>query len=656
MKSAIHPEMISLKELARLTDEFEYQKEYNAIRQRVRRGKYLTYKKINGEGFVSINDPLIPDTIKIKFKSHPELAEGRDETQSQTQSQTLYHELSQKQTDIALARVDLLKAYLEFADRMKEEKGSILIAKHRFIELYNSKTFPILFEKLGKTTFKTLERWKTDYEKSGRDYRVLAPKYKTDRPSCVPPEQSEILIKLYLNPNKPLVSEVVRMAMDIFLMKNHKTILSAHTYRRFIERWAKEHYAHSVFYREGHHALDDKVLPFIERDYNRIEVGDIIVADGHILNFEIINPFTGKPKRMMMILFFDMKSNFPLGWEISPTENVLSIAVAFRRSVLRLGKYPKVVYLDNGRAFGAKYFNGIDFNEAGITGLFERIGTKVITAIPYHAQSKTVERFFKSFAEIERLLPTYTGTSIELQPPRLNRGEKLHTKLYDKIMHGTSLSIAQAHQAVAWWFDRYAERIQQDGHLKGLSPNEIFEAGKGPGVDKKELLYLMMSEKITTIYRNGIKILGTSYWNEALFGLRKDVIVRFDLIETDSIFVYDTNGKFICEALRVDKVHPAAGILGDENDIKLLEEQLQKKADLRKSVESDARQFLTEEIYPTMQKQLDNYNIIRIDNVDEHKTSEYTTKRKRSLIDRWSVPGENSKQKNIDITPKAAEG
>jgi len=559
------------------------------------------------------------------------------------------NELSLEQEKIAKAKAYFLKLYTEYPGNTKK----ILNAKKKFIELYNHNAFPELYKLISKVTFKTVERWKADYEKSGRDYRVLAPKYKTDRNSSVPPEQSEILIKLYLNPNKPLVSEVVRMAMDMFTMKNHKTIFSGHTYRRFIERWVTEHYAHSVFYREGQHALDDKVLPFIERDFSRIEVGDIIVADGHTLNFEIINPFTGKPKRMTLVMVIDMKSNFPLGWEISPTENVLAIAVALKRSILRLGKIPKVIYIDNGRAFCAKYFIGSDLSE--IVPLFDRLNIKTITAIPYHAQSKTVERFFKSFAEIERLLPTYTGTSIELKPPRLNRGEKLHTKLYEKMMHGTSLSLLQAHQAISFWFDLYANRIQQDGHLKGFRPQEIFEAGKGPGVDKKELTYLMMSDKITTIYRNGIKILGTSFWNEALFGMRKEVVVRFDLIETDSIFVYDTQGKFICEALRVDKVHPAAGILGNEEDVKKLEEQLQKKADLRKSVESDARQFLTEEIYPTMQKQLDNYNIIRIDKVDEEKPQN-THKRKRSLIDRWSVPGENSKQKNIDLTPKAAEG
>lgn len=640
---------ISLKELANILSPVHFQREYNNLRQKAKRGKFSTYRIINGIGYVDIKDPALPEEARIKYLSQEKNSQLEMFNRPEEQPDNL-NELPPELEKHAKAKAYLLKLYTEYS----EKEDSILKAKHKFIQLFNHEAFPDLFKTIGRITFKTVERWKADYEKSGKDYRVLAPKYKTDRPSSVPPEQSEILIKLYLNPNKPLVSEVVRMAMDMFLMKNHKTILSDHTYRRFIERWVAEHYAHSVFYREGQHALDDKVLPFIERDYNRIEVGDIIVADGHTLNFEIINPFTGKPKRMTLVLFIDMKSNFPLGWEISPTENILSIAVAFRRSVLRLGKIPKVVYIDNGRAFCAKYFIGSDLSE--IIPLFDRLNVKTITAIPYHAQSKTVERFFKSFAEIERLLPTYTGTSIELQPPRLNRGEKLHTKLYEKMMHGTSLSLSQAHQAVAWFFDRYAERIQQDGHLKGHRPVEIFESGKGPGVDKKELLYLMMSEKITTIYRNGIRILGTSYWHEALFGLRKEAVVRFDLIETDSIFVYDTQGKFLCEAVRVDKVHPAAGILGNEEDVKQLEDQLQKKADLRKSVESDARQFLTEEIYPTMQKQLDNYNIIRLDQVAAEKPAESNSKRKRSLIDRWSVPGENSKQKNIDLTPKAAEG
>jgi putative transposase len=112
---------------------------------------------------------------------------------------------------------------------------------------------------------------------------------------------------------------------------------------------------------------------------------------------------------MTLILFYDMRSNMPLGWEIMPTENTAAISSALRRAVLRLGKYPRVVYLDNGRAFKARFFKGCqDFDEAGYSGLYERMGCQTIYAWPYHGQSKTVERFFGSFVELERLCPTYS--------------------------------------------------------------------------------------------------------------------------------------------------------------------------------------------------------------------------------------------------------
>lgn len=642
MKSVavIENNLISLKQLAQLTDQYNWQRIYDAIRRRAARGKYSTYQKIKGEGYISIYDPLIPDKVKLHLTNTEPVKELDYSISAGTQN-----ELNPEQTEKALAWVDLLNLYIKFQDM---HAGKRTDAKKKFETLFNNGAFPELSKRISKkVSWKTIETHLRDYRASGNDYRSQAPGYKRDKRTCVPPEQAEILIKFALDPNQPLISEVVRKAMDLFLMKNHNVILSKQTYSRFITRWSKEHFADWVFFRKGEKALNDEVLPYLERDYDRIEVGDIIVADGHVLNFDIINPFTGKPKRMTMVLFFDMKSNFPLGWEIAPTENVLAIAVAFRRAVLMLGKIPRIVYLDNGRAFGAKYFNGVDFNECGITGLFERLGVKVITAIPYHAQSKTVERLFRTFAEIERMLPTYTGTSIQHQPPRQHRGERIHNDIHAKMTHGTSLNILQAHQAVAWWFDKYAQRIQQGGHLKGTAPIEIFNTGKGPGIDKAKLIYLMMTEEVKTIYRNGINMFGASFWNEALFGRKEEVIVKYDLIENDSIFVYDRNGNFICEAARVKKVHPAAEILGNEEDVKLLQDQLKTKAELKNSIVAPAKQFLQSEIYPTLQKQLSDYNIIRIN--ENPKLEKKQPKKKRRLIDSWETPDvDNKKRKSAE--------
>ena len=100
------------------------------------------------------------------------------------------------------------------------------------------------------------------------------------------------------------------------------------------------------------------------------------------------DPETGKATRMTLLLFFDGASNHPLGWEIMPTENTDCISAAFRRTCLVLGKFPRVVYLDNGRAFRAKFFKGCpDFEQAGFLGLYKDLGCEVIHAWPYHGQS-----------------------------------------------------------------------------------------------------------------------------------------------------------------------------------------------------------------------------------------------------------------------------
>lgn len=597
-------EYLSTKELAALLNPENPGKEYSAIKKRLQRNFYSNLKKSGKKILISINDPKVPLEVRTKYM------DGAVGAGIQKKETSLY-ELSEKQTTIALARVDLLKHYLLLK---AEENKSLIKIKKDFVKSFNLKALPALYNKLGKISFPTVERWKKNYLESGKDYRSLAPRWKPQRGSHIPPEQSKILISLALNPNRPKIAEVVRQSLEIFIARNYQNIKSAETYKRFLADWRNDNYAMWTFYREGNKALNDKCLPYIERDYDQIEVGDILVADGHVLNFEIINPFTGKPKRMTLVLFLDMKSNFPLGWEITPTENVFSIAVALRRSIIRLGKYPKIIYIDNGKAFGAKFFKGIDFDSSGITGLFERIGAEVITAWPYHAQSKTVERFFGSFAELERMIPTYTGTSIQLQPPRMNRGETLHRNLHERIFDASKIDLWTAHRAVAWWFDKYVERPQQDGHLKNTSPIELFDKGKGPGIDKKELIYLMMKEEVKTIYRNGIRMLGSYYWHEELFGLKSiNAVVRFDLIENDSIYVFDADdGSFICEAVRTDKVHPAAGILGTKDDVEKLNKQISLKRELTKNVTSEARKFLKEEIYPSQNRQLEEANILQI--------------------------------------------
>jgi len=63
---------------------------------------------------------------------------------------------------------------------------------------------------------------------------------------------------------------------------------------------------------EGMKAYHDKVEPYIERDISKIEVGDVTIADGHVLNFQVISPFTGKPMRASQVVSANVRLSVTL--------------------------------------------------------------------------------------------------------------------------------------------------------------------------------------------------------------------------------------------------------------------------------------------------------------------------------------------------------
>lgn len=491
--------------------------------------------------------------------------------------------------------------------------GDRMRAREEFELAYNSGlAWPELYKGLGQVSWKTIETWRSKTKRNGNDCFHLADRRGLHRRgTCgLSDEQTEIFLRCVLRPNKPRIAEAIRVARAVMHQKGIETDHSEATFRRWLATWKSRNYDVWVWTREGSKAWNDKCAYYIERDMSLLQVGDVIVADGHNLNFEIINPWTGKPQNhAVLILFYDMASNMPLGWEIMPTENTQAISSALRRAVLRLGKYPRVVYLDNGRAFKARFFKGSqDFDEAGFAGLYERMGCQTIHAWPYHGQSKTVERFFGTFAEMERLLPTYTGTSIADKPPRMMRGEKKHRTLHEQQFGGRCLSFAETHTLIAAWFDQYAQRPQR-GHLDGTCPAEVFEAGRGPGIDKAELTWLMMNMEIKTIHRNGITFQGQNYYHPALVGRRHRVQVRYDLQDTSSIWVLDADGGLICEAGPVEKVHPAAAQLGTSEDKEQLRRHIEFKRSQEKAASGTAVELLRTEILPEHQRQMEQLGV-----------------------------------------------
>lgn len=510
--------------------------------------------------------------------------------------------VSDKKRQAGYAKADLVRIYVQ--TMQQAPWGAKDEARCQFMASYNSGAWPHIFKQLGEiATFKTIEKWKKALErKSGPDVLVDRRGLQQRQHTVLTEEHQRILVGCALHPNRPSIAAVIRRAQASFKAQGMTPEPSDRTMRRFLKHWKSLHYSQWIYMREGEKAWNDKCAFYIERDYDLIEVGDILVADGHKLNFEVLDWETGKPARMELVLWYDMASSYPLGWEILPSESTQSIAAAFRRAIIRLGAYPKIAYLDNGRAFKSNYFVGIDLAETGISGLFQSLGVQTIFAWPYHGQSKTIERFFGTFADLERWVPSYIGTSIEKKPPRLHRNEKLHKRLY-AAAGGRPLTIEEAHTAIALWFDEYAKRPQK-GHLNGRCPEEVFLAGHGSGVDVKELDNLMLATDRRVIHRNGVQFLGNNYYDPELYGRRHPVIIRYDLQDLERVRVYRENGAFICEAKKVRKVHPAAHILGNRGDQDQLEEAIRHKREQRQEASQTARQFLEAVVIPETQERM----------------------------------------------------
>ncbi len=557
-------------------------------------------------------------------------------------------ELTSWQNRIALAWADLSRAYMIEKSRAKEAGESVIEAAEILIKGFNTgRLLPNVFALTGETSVKSTERKLKNFKDAKFDYTVLAPKWGNNRGSRkVTNDEFNNLLSFALHPNKLRVSECVRLTK--MTMKRQQTPSPSHeaTLRRALMDWKNKNYDKWVFCREGEKALNDKCLPYIERDINVLDVGDVLIADGHVLNYQIMHPFTGKPCRMSMVMWYDWASCMPVGWEIMPTENVQCVAAGLRKAIMTLGKIPKVAYLDNGKAFKAKVFTdkSIDFEDAGFYGMFARLNIETLFAWPYNAQSKVVERFFGTFSELERLMPTYSGTSIADKPAHMNRNEKLHKQMHLKKYGGWVPTIQEANNIIAGWAISYADRPHRG--IKGLCPGELLKTGQGPGVDEMELRYLMMSMEIKSVNRNGVSFMGRNYYDEALYGYKERVTVKYDFDDLSRVYVYDITGaKLICEAPVMEKVHPVARLLGTPEDLAMVKEGIRRKRAAKRSTELIAREYV--QTAPELISMPE-----RIDKLEMSDLIFEKGPKKLTQAEAEHIEAEAAKMKVLEFTPK----
>lgn len=469
-----------------------------------------------------------------------------------------------------------------------------------FLELYNSGLYlPKAYNFIGSISIGTLHRWVRAFEKH-ESTECLQPKYKWSKQgeynSILNDEMRNILLTLLLHPSKYNYGKAIKLTKEILRKRGYEELPCDLSFKRFAENFRKNNYAEWVLRREGMKAYHDKVEPYIERDISKIEVGDILVADGHVLNFQVINPFTGRPTRATLVGFLDWKSTALVGYEIMMTESTQCIASALRNSILNLGMIPKVVYQDNGKAFKSRFFQNTDFEEDLFNGVYANLNIHSVFAKPYNARAKVIERFFREFQEeFEKGMPSYIGTCIEDKPAWLKRGEKLHEEWHKKLTNNHIPTVQETIKYINGWIKFHNQNLCPNDRSKTIQ--EMLDSVQKQNINPQVLDDLMMKTECRTINRHGITFLNMHYRSEAIIGIRDKVNIRYSLFDLSKIHVYSTKGEFLCVAHRVQKVHPMARVLGTVKDMEEYKYQYQKQQQLKhRLIKQVKKTFPKEEI------------------------------------------------------------
>lgn len=505
----------------------------------------------------------------------------------------------EKSKQIALARLDIVHKWLEF----RKKSNNKLQADYDFVKLHNTSN-SYLFEILGKISRGSLHRWYSMLNGT-EDYTKLLPQYKystvREYRTVLMDEEIKIFMALLLHPNRLSIGKAIALTKYKLREQGQSFIPADITFRRYAKWFKDNNYDKWILARDGEKALSDKVEPYIKRDVSLLEVGDVLVADGHKLAFQVINPFTGKPCRATLVGFLDWKSTALAGYEIMLEENTQCIASALRNAIINLDMIPKVVYQDNGRAFRAKYFtDDKGFTELGFQGLYSKLGIETVFARPYNARAKVIERFFKEFQEgFEKLLPSYIGSSIQNKPAYMMRNEKFHKNLHTEYIPTIDATIKMLDMWLSF------KNSQPCPNAPGKTIEEVFSERKRQNIDINILDDLMLSTEVKTIQRNGIRFLNCDYFDERLYGFKCKVLIKYNLFDLASIKVYTPKGEYLCTAERVTETHPMAKLLGDVKDFEDYKQKIVRQRQLKKKTVESVKKYLETEDIKLLETQME---------------------------------------------------
>jgi hypothetical protein len=324
------------------------------------------------------------------------------------------------------------------------------------------------------------------------------------------------------------------------------------SFRRRIEADVPE--SIKILGRDGDKAYRDRCAPYITRIYDDLESNDWWVADNH--TFDVISRDGDIRHRLYLTAFFDVRSGIFTGLYVTDKPCSQATLLALRNGIIKYG-IPRNILVDNGREFLTYDVGGLGHRQKKSTKdafnpppVFERMGIKMVNALPRNARAKIIERRFLDVKNgLSKLFATYTGGNVLEKPENLK----------DAIRAGNIPDDAQFKQAVLDILEGYFNQQIYNGPVaadRGKTHQQIYNEHlhvKRTAPEEDLNLMLMRSSRPQKVGRDGVvfKIEGCKipYWTDefitAMSG--KQVYYRYDPDDLSKVRAYDLQDRFLCE-------------------------------------------------------------------------------------------------------------
>ena len=552
------------------------------VRKRIIEGKIQARKiKVNGGESYEIEIDSLPDNEQKFFLEKSEKPAKKNEIKIDTDF------------DIARVRDFNRKKAMKYAHILSECEGLKGKELEEWVEVWN-KTKPEY-----ETSYKSIMRMRLEIKESGKG-AIVGQYGKNEGWSVVKDEWLEDFKSFYLTQNQSTLANAHLMTLaNAYLKENSisaSNFPSINSFKRQLEKNVSKSFIY--FSRYGEAAWNRKFATFIQRDWTMVRPGQVWISDHHQIDIGSFDE-NGKPVFAWLTVWIDARTLKWLSWSLhKESPNSDHIFQTFYMACVEYG-IPEYIYIDNGKDYRCLDFAGgrrniakvkVDVNEAETKSICFFLGIIVKFATPYRAQSKTIERTFKTLvSKCVKELEGYRGNSIK------NRPENLQKQIKSKKL----MTFEELEPLVTDYITNVYNKTASNGEiLGGKSPDELFYSEEyikrvlgEPESHKDKLKILCMrvsGEK--QISRNGFCDISLGkplyYWGEWMVNYKFDgklYYLRRDSQNYNVAYVFESaTNSFIGKAFLDERV-AAITELSDNPDFE--------KAKLKEKISEEKREL-----------------------------------------------------------------